>query len=736
MTTEIFVENRRLDISADISSLLTFAIDDVKDFSSRQTTFSKTIVLPGTANNNAIFGNIFETGISNDYDPSLNNIGYNFNASVSARCIIFQDNLQTFKGTLRLLEIDKDKGLIEYEVALNGDLTGLNVALSNGLLTDLDFSSYNRLWNVANIQNSWNNTPGSGVYFPLIDYGTYSDLKHNWDFRTFRPALYVKEYIDKMFAAANFRRTCDLFSTPRFRGLVVPHNQKQLTKLTNGILSGTNATTQHLINHNVFLDTADVDFGTPVGGFFSITGGGSIFTYTGTTTISTTISLHLNGHYNFFTTEDVFEIRITVQKNGVDYYYDGVTMSSSTGFDVPYTKNWSVPMTLATGDVIRVHYVLTGGPSGTADVYVDGATIGIESTSVVASPLDYGEMIEINECIPRNIRQVDFLVSIVKLFNLYVYESQFDERLIIIKPYVDFYDGSVIDWTFKFNRDAPVKIKPLSEVNSKIYNFNFKDDSDYYNDLYKKRYNQGYGSEIYDSAFEFSSQTNKLELIFAATPLVGYVGEDKIYPTIFKRTGSTTLVEETVDSVIRILQTKKLSGVRGYKIKNVDTILASPNAYGYAGHFDDPNNPNDDLNFGIVKELFYTLTSGNLFNTQFNTYWSAYMAEITDKDSKMLTAKFYLTPKDIFSLRFSTMIHLDGVLFRLNKITDYNATVPSDCIVELLKVINTTYTYPPGAFPDLELWKDHDDLVVVDIDGHGVRTRPYPPGMVPPLTLP
>lgn len=92
------------------------------------------------------------------------------------------------------------------------------------------------------------------------------------------------------------------------------------------------------------------------------------------------------------------------------------------------------------------------------------------------------------------------------------------------------------------------------------------------------------------------------------------------------------------------------------------------------------------------------------------------MAEITDKDSKMLIANFYLTPKDIFELDFSKYIFVDGVLFRLNKITDYNASVPSDCQVELLKVINTTYT---EAIPTMGehyriLWNGPDFLIDSD----------------------
>ena len=62
------------------------------------------------------------------------------------------------------------------------------------------------------------------------------------------------------------------------------------------------------------------------------------------------------------------------------------------------------------------------------------------------------------------------------------------------------------------------------------------------------------------------------------------------------------------------------------------------------------------------------------------------MAEITDKDSKLLSAWFYLKTKDILDLDFSQKIFIDGVLFRLNKIKDFNVSNPTDCEAELLKV--------------------------------------------------
>ena len=162
MNNEIFIENRKLDVSNDISSLISYLIDDVKDFGARNSTVSKTIVLPGTANNNALLGHAFEVTTTNQYNPGADNVGYNFNAAVSAQCLIFQNHLQVFKGTMRLLEIVVTNGVPEYEVAVFGELGGLVAALGSGKLEDLDFSAYDTTLTVSGITGSWDNINGSG----------------------------------------------------------------------------------------------------------------------------------------------------------------------------------------------------------------------------------------------------------------------------------------------------------------------------------------------------------------------------------------------------------------------------------------------------------------------------------------------------------------------------------------------------------------------------------------------
>lgn len=226
---ELFVENQQVDINTSFSTLLTMSIDDIKDFGAKNTNFSKTIILPGTKRNNKLFGNIFNVAAGQCYDPTATNISNNFNAAVTAKAYIFADNMQVFKGIFRILEIIVDDGFIEYECAVFGELGGFVAAVGNKKLEDLDFSAYNHTWNYSNITTSWDNAAdGEGYYYPLIDYGEASTTKDNWDLSTFRPALFVREYLLKIFEDANYTWDSALFETTRFKSLIIPQNQKKL----------------------------------------------------------------------------------------------------------------------------------------------------------------------------------------------------------------------------------------------------------------------------------------------------------------------------------------------------------------------------------------------------------------------------------------------------------------------------------------------------------------------------
>lgn len=684
--TEIFIEWQRADVSGELSSLLTFTVDDVRDFTGKNTSFSKTIVLPGTARNNRLFGHIFDVRQANSYNDGERNIGYNFNAAKSARAVIMQDQIQQFKGILRLMEVIIDRDSVEYEVAVFGELSGLVLKMGNKKLSDLDMSANDHTFSTANITASWDNAnAGSGYYYPLIDYGLTSTDKANWKVNTFRPAMFAKEYLEKIFAAAGYTFECDLFNTDRFKRWIVPYNRKVLTSLNTNALTAAISTQQVVIVD--FDGAAFVSFDTVTTSFFTYPVNNTVFTFTPSTSARVSIAFRLVGSY--IATGSAW-FSFTLFKNSTPLYNQ--VYSASSGI-VGVTIDETIITTFNQNDTFSFYVEGQGTLSIGDNFTIDSMSLQVLFQVSQQVPVNIGDTVLANDCIPQNILQKEFFSSIVKLFNLYVYDDINKENHVIIKPYIDFYsvtdEGE--DYTFRLDEGRPVRIKPMSELNARYYEFKFKQDSDYYNELYRKRYNEGYGDRVFDSEFEFANENETVELIFSSTPLVGYSGEDKVYPTIFKLNNE---VEEQMDSNIRIMQAAKVTGVTSWNIlaaSGVTVISSGLTSYGYAGHLDNPDAPSNDLNFGVPAELFFTLVSGDITVNQFNVYWSPYMAEITDKDSKLLTAYFKFNPADIYNLDFSRYVYLHGTLWRISKIEDYNPAEPGTCKVELLKVAFKEY---------------------------------------------
>ena len=676
MRTEIYIDGYELDLTKNISAEFTYAIDEIQDFATRNTSFSKTIVLPGNDNNNKLFGNIFEFGVSNAYNSAEPNVGYNFNATKSVPCIILVDKIQIFKGVLRMLEIIIDGKSIEYEVVVFGELGGFINALGNNKLEDIDFGIADTAWTYTNIANSWDNISGTGVYFPLIDYGNESTNKVDFSFDAFRPALYVKQYLTKILDGSGYTYDFPLLSTALMNRLVIPNNQKGITKSTTDALVATAKT------KNYTSAAGNVEFDVSNAGNFTVTGSGSDFTYNSGTAFAGSIILNVSGTINAISPSSEFTVQL--RKNGTPISIVTYTLPGN-GYNFNAILNVA-SISLVNTDTLDVDLV-----GNFSDLDIEQGYFNIISSNPTDTAVNYGENIVINDTIPKGIFQKDFFASIVKMFNLYVYEDKLVEKKLIIKPFIDFYDGTKIDWTDKVDRSSVMRIKPMSEFTARYYDYKYKPDNDFYAENYRKKFNEGYGDFIFDSENEFVKEVDATELIFAGTVLTQYTGTDKIYSTIYKLSNSNS-AEDRMDSVIRILQAKKVTGRATWALTNGlgGSTLASYTAYGYAGHVNDPLNPTDDINWGSPKELYFTTTSYTTANL-FNGYWSEYIAEITDKDSKLLTCSLKLNEVDIYNLDFSKLIYIDGSLWRLNKVMDYNPMDFNTTKVELLKVIELTY---------------------------------------------
>jgi hypothetical protein len=662
---ELFIEGQKADINDQISVQLTFAIDDVANFASRETTFSKQIVLPGTAANHSIFGHVYEMGSNNPFSPGQPNIGAAFNVAQTSRAELRLNGLLVLRGIFRLTGIIKDGNFVEYEGALFGELSGLMSEISNKKLENLDFSEYDHVWNHTAISNSWDNVPGSGYFYPLIDYGNYRESNdRDYDIGTFRPALYAKEYLDKMFAAAGYSYSSTFLNSAYFKSLIIPQNKKQLTN-NNPIALNRNANDQFTPgtrNYNLRFVFGDL-------GLFTTNVNSDEFTLGGSTSISCIIKATVNiTSYDGFPTDIRLQIRkgTTVLKQ--------ITISALGEYELTTDQ-----LTLNVGEMINVRFTdLTIGE----EMFYDG-NLFVETLTPIERIPNVGDTLYVNDSIPKGIFQKDFLSSLVKMFNLYIWEDKENEKRLNIEPYINYVTTNDIDWTYKVARDKSWQISPMGNLNGRIFEYKYKDDSDFYNEAYKKKFNQNYADRQFDTGFQFSADRISTEIIFASSPLLKYGTNDKYVTPIYKKSNELA-AEDRTDSNIRILFSKKKSAT-SWDIKHGGGNHAK-SFYGYAGHLDDASSPLYDLNFGAPSEVYFSITnypSQNLFNR----FWSGYIAQIADKDSKILRCYVYLKPIDIAQLDFANPIFIDGVRFRLNKITDYDYTNNELVQVELLKII-------------------------------------------------
>lgn len=725
-STEVFIEGYKVDITPEIQALFTYAVDDIADFSSRETNYSKTINFPGSAYNNALFGHAFEFTAYNPHDPSQPNIGPNFNAAKPARCLVLMNGIQVFKGVLRLLKITSSRGVINYETAMFGELGGLLADMGSNKLTDLDFSVYNGYWNTTNIFGSWGaylfGPTGQGVFYPLVDYGQVSLKKQDYHFSALRPAFHVREYVDKIITGAGYTWEGPFLDTAFFKRLIVPHNEDKVYRQTRNLLGQINNAVQSPFLRSVYggggaITTADISF--PVSTFppylftpGSSTSGGSTFpnaafTYSGTSLL-TDVFAGLNIKYGGG--ENVVTVVCKLQKNGVTVASTSLTLAGSSTYTVgsPFPVSTTINVnaagvTLAGSDVLRLHcdVSFTGAPVGQWAVAIGtNSSFYVISQTAVSIPANFGDLLQVNNLIPKNILQKDFLASIVKMFNLYVAEDPLRERHLIITPFPAFFNNSdPVDWSQKVDRSREITLTPMSELNARYFSFQYEQDSDYYNEQYRTKYGQGYADNTFDSGLLFVQDKQDLKVIFAPSPLLGnttspYNGRDKYVTAIYKKGGDPAVYnrEQPMSSRIRILQAKRKTCTLWSIVDDTGNVLASTSLYGYAGHVDDPNTPQGaDLNFGAPAEIYWKPANPYTAPNMFSLFHSAYMEEISDKDSKLLTCYVHLTPIDVYTLNFSKAIVIDGQLWRLNKAVDFDAKEDGVTKCEFLKVINLSY---------------------------------------------
>lgn len=342
------------------------------------------------------------------------------------------------------------------------------------------------------------------------------------------------------------------------------------------------------------------------------------------------------------------------------------------------------------GDRIRImlgfrhgstKWTVVGGNQNvvTCQLYL-ARNVGQEFTKFSVLPEDgstFGnEEINLQKTLP-DMKGSEFLMEIIRMFNLVIEQDKDDLNNYIIEPYDDYFkDGKIID-TWEYDRNTQMKIKLTNNVFS--YKFTYDNDGDWLNKLYKEdTVTKVYGQWEQFTEDEFADRTETLKLKFAPSPSSTFRTNDRV----------ATYLADVKDNVLKGIKAKPrilfYNGPRNcanYALKDnqFDPNVLQLNRYPYAGMWDDPISPNSSLEFNYSDYIYYDtglgLTSDEERKLPKDNLWTRFHQnsirnKISD-DYKIIEAYFYLTPKDIAEFTFKNVIRIENQHYRVLEISDY-----------------------------------------------------------------
>lgn len=772
VTEKLIINEVDIPLINGIGTVINYSIKDIEQPDKRKASFSKTIKLPHSKVTSDLFNYIFEINSDSTFNPNL-----------KADAIYLINDIAVFKGILQLKKVNKlDNEHYTYDVILLGELANIFTEFGDDYIDDLDMNWFelDHQYTIQRIAESWETSyqlngvsvpyvKGNGYTYPMINYAKDAN-DFIWQVEDFRPATFVKEYVDRMFSAADFEYDSTFFNSQYFRSLIIPFSGKEfsfsssnlneLNAITNtpiydstGTDTSTTEGTYELIKPTVEVTDIANQYNPTTGKFTVGAGNDSTYEVTGYIDVFGTISSGLAATSDMIST---LQITLNVLVNGsqVDQVKGWRRIDPSIPVPTtPYTftlneeylnqrvnladlpdsqyTNTTTPI-----DRIRVDTIqnLYSGDEVTLEVKAefipdDGETnnfrdgLGNESTGSLSIQLQNSSVfavvplsntylgqntIEFKNSIPKKVKKRDFFKALVEMFNLYI-ESDIDNpRKLFIEPREDYYVSDVVDWSKKLDVSKDIQYEMLASKNKSRYNYSYKSDSDYYNKLYEETWQRVYANREIDIQNDFNSDSYSQNIMFSPTPSVGDIVHDRIIPTIIGVDKDLQPVRTNAN--IRILYYDGMKPTnQGWILRLGSVSSGLYTEYPYAGMWDDPYNPTEDIGFGLPKEIYWDSTFGTITvsnNNLYNKYHKKELEEQTDKDSKLVTGWFLLNPTDIYNLDFKKQYFFDNAYFRLQEVKyKPNSYEVSECKFLKLKTaenfVSTTLPLVGGYTEDI-----------------------------------
>ena len=722
-----------IDVDTAVQFPINFAVGDIKDPFAKKGVKSYKFSIVGSKETNQLLNHYYDINI---VDGTYNN-NLKQKVAILRNGVIILDNayMQLLSIKKQTHDVYSDQQII-YDIEVGDDVTSFFTKITNKYLDELDFQDMNHTYEAAEVIASF---PNSAVRDNVLGTGGYkyvlawTDLS-KYQLEECRPAISVYEYWNRIHQNAGYQWEWKDFDSDQIRmdKLWIPYNgdvpkiSDQLVNLVaadnDNTLVFTSATPDILVQ-SFIIDNEVQDLANlydPVTGIYTsaiYTGGSSLdFTFEvdyvvelNNPTASTIYLTTPSGPpvtpllWRYLGRLGLFNTITSLYSNIVNFFDAALITSSATPYTLApgyttigtgTTQTTTAPMTgISFGDTIETvvaMYRQTFLGVDFRDALVGGAVVVVEPTltitnikMIIVPRIDaygYNTGVNLNDFVPRKIKQSDFIKSIVNMYNLVIVPDVINDRRIIYKTRDDYYDGGIEkDWTDKIATDKGSDISFISNTNAKKITLSYKPDTDVVNKDYLAETKEVYGQQEYELQNENIKGLEMKEIIFSPTPIdnTPFGTYAPMYAGKFPKCNIRILLDGGE-------QPTGLAGamtydIIDYTVGTVEYGVFGVDTYPMLTHQDNPNTPLFDINFGLCDKYYHDFTSVTN-NNLYSMFWRRTIGQV-DK-GKLFTAYFYLNEYDISILKLSDKIFVKDTWYNINSLQyDPNSFGPTKVVL-------------------------------------------------------
>ena len=279
----------------------------------------------------------------------------------------------------------------------------------------------------------------------------------------------------------------------------------------------------------------------------------------------------------------------------------------------------------------------------------------------------------------------DFLIGYIRQFNLYTSDPNILGEVDML-PFTQYYTGTDTfdDISQEVDRGKEIEIKPIANEYGKTFLFKYKENKDRENIVYNESYGEDYGDYTYEQGSYFAKGKEMIQLPWSN--IIPYELESGILVPGYITQDNGGTIKGNKGAPRLCMRNGLKAGNWTFRNTDDPTQWEALTTYPCIHHFDNWNNPTFDLNFKLVMEVFYSATIVTTVNC-FTEYYSVFINELTNRAGQLVSLFVKWGNQKVKSKDFARLQMVDGALYRLNAIKDFDEEAEATTKIELVKVL-------------------------------------------------